>query len=218
MESLRGQPSLELGVKVVRVAGLDQADHQLDGGGRGALFVRYYVPAGDGRRRLRVDTREVPFPCGCGGGDPSWGDLVRFERWGAERGAAPGGAGIAFELRWRPRPSSPSGLAAALLGAAGTRRRRASRVLARAELAWPEDAAAERWLALSPAGRELGGGKAPRLLVEVSTVRAAAAGGGAKGMKRPRCRNECCGAGERCGQCGWVGNEEDMFLAATFSH
>ena len=48
MESVRGQPSLELGVKVVRVAGLDPADQRLEGGG--ALFVRYYVPAGDGRR------------------------------------------------------------------------------------------------------------------------------------------------------------------------
>jgi hypothetical protein len=223
MDSLRcGQPSLELGVKVVRVVSLDPADHhQLDGGG---LFVRYYVPAGDGRRRLRVDTREV----GVGGaGDPFWGDLVRFERWGGERGAAaaaPGGstAGIAFELRWRPRPSSASGLAAALLGAAGARRRRASRVLARAELAWPEDTAAattERWLALSPApGPELRGAKAPKLLVEVSTVRAAAAGGEGKGVKRHGCKNECCSAGDRCGQCGWVGSEEDMFLAATFSH
>ncbi|PAN38473.1 hypothetical protein PAHAL_7G174300 [Panicum hallii] len=220
MESLCGQPSLELGVKVVRVAGLDLADHRLEGGG--ALFVRYYVPAGDGRRRLRVDTREVP----CGGGDPFWGELARFERWGylpsaagaAATGsttpAAPGGGGIAFELRWRPRPSS--GLAA-LLGA-GARRRRPSRVLARAELAWPEDAASpERWLTLSPAaGRELGGRKAPRLLVEVSTVRTAVAGGGGKGARKPGGASGCCSAGERCGQCGWVGSEEDMFLAATF--
>ncbi|CAL5068188.1 unnamed protein product [Urochloa decumbens] len=220
MERLCGQPSLELGVKVVRVAGLDLADHHLDAAG-GTFFVRYYVPAGDGRRRLRVDTREVQ----CAPADgPFWDELARFERWGAAA-AAPGGAGIAFELRWRPRPPSSSGLAAALLGA-GTRRpwRPSSRVLARAELAaWPEDAAAERCLALVPAGRELGGRcKAPRLLVEVTTViRAVVAPGG--GVQQGRVKthgggvNECCGAGERCGQCGWVGSEEDMFLAATFA-
>ncbi|CAL5016618.1 unnamed protein product [Urochloa decumbens] len=220
---LCGQPSLELGVKVVRVAGLDPADHHLEAGG-GTLFVRYYVPVGDGRRRLRVDTREVP--CSAGGDDdgPFWGELARFERWGSAA-AAPGGPGIAFELRWRPRPSSSSVLAAALLGG-GARRpwRASSRVLARAELAaWPEDAAAERWLALVPAGRELGGRcKAPRLLVEVTTViRAVVAPGG--GVQQGRVKthgggvNECCGAGERCGQCGWVGSEEDMFLAATFA-
>ncbi|RLM73746.1 uncharacterized protein C2845_PM15G10340 [Panicum miliaceum] len=224
MESLRGQqPSLELGVKVVRVAGMDPADHRLEGGG--TLFVRYYVPAGDGRRRLRVDTREVP--CGAGG-DPFWGELARFERWGdppsaagaaAARStpaaaAAPAVGGIAFELRWRPRPSS-SGLAA-LLGA-GARRRRPSRVVARAELAWPEGAAAERWLTLSlSAGRELGGRKAPGLLVEVSTVRAAVTGDGGKGARKPGSASGCCSAGKCCGQCGWVGSEEDMFLAATF--
>ncbi|OEL32250.1 hypothetical protein BAE44_0006729 [Dichanthelium oligosanthes] len=210
MESLCGQPSLELGVKVVRVAGLDAADTQLEGGG--TLFVRYYVPAGDGRRRLRVDTREAP----CAGDHLAWGELARFERWGSDRAAAaaPGGGKIEFELRWRPRPSS-SGLAA-LLGAGA--RRRASRVLARAELAWPEHAVAaesERWLTLAPAGRELSGCKAPRLLVEVNTV---VAGGEVKGaMRKPGGANDCCGAGERCGQCGWVGSEEDMFLAATFS-
>ncbi|CAN6235219.1 unnamed protein product [Urochloa humidicola] len=231
MERSCGQPSLELGVRVVRVAGLD---HQPEGGG-GTLFVRYYVPAGDGRRRLRVDTREVPCAAGADDDGPFWGELARFERWGSAPGAAApvqaGGAGIiAFELRWRPRPSS-SGLAAALLGAgAGRRLRPSSRVLASAELAaWPdkEGAAAERWLALSPAaGRErlgVGMSKAPRLLVEVTTVVRAvvAAGGGVKGKgaKKPRggAINECCGAGERCGQCGWVGSEEDMFLAATFA-
>ncbi|KAG2572533.1 uncharacterized protein LOC120642266 [Panicum virgatum] len=227
MESVRGKPSLELGVKVVRVAVLDPADQRLEGGG--ALFVRYYVPAGDGRRRLRVDTREVPFGGGRDG-EPFWGELARFERWGdppsvaGAAAAAPERGGIAFELRWRPRPSSspPSGLAS-LLGA-GARRRRPSRALARAELAWPEDAASplERWLTLAPAaGRELGGRKAPRLLVEVSsTARAAVAGGGGGGMGATRPVGAsglcCCSAGDRCGQCGWVGSEEDMFLAATF--
>ncbi|CAN6239686.1 unnamed protein product [Urochloa humidicola] len=222
MERLCGRPSLELGIRVVRVAGLDPADHQLEGSG-GTLFVRYYVPAGDGRRRLCVDTREVP--CAAGGGDvdgPFWGELARFERWGSSApGAAATGPAIAFELRWRPRPSLSSGLAAALLGAGG--RRPASRVLARADLeAWPAEGAAakERWLALAPAGRrELAGAgsKAPRLLVGVSAV-FVPGGEGKNRVKKPGGgASECCGAGERCGQCGWVGNEEDMFLAATFA-
>ncbi|KAL6652629.1 hypothetical protein ACP70R_011554 [Stipagrostis hirtigluma subsp. patula] len=203
MASLRGQPSLDFGVKVVRVAGLG-ADHlqSMEGG---SLFVRYCVPAGDGRRRLRVDTREVPC-AGCG--DASWGELARFERWGCAAAAA----GLAFELRWRP-PAAPSAGLSALLG------RRPSRVLARAELAWrdvetSQAPAAERWLPLSPAGRELGVCKqAPRLLVEVRIVRAAAGDevmeqGRSGGVADERCS---------CGECGWVGSEEDMFLAATFS-
>ncbi|KAL6845880.1 hypothetical protein ACP4OV_024455 [Aristida adscensionis] len=232
------QPSLEFGVKVVRVAGLEPAGRE-----GGTLFVRYYVPAGDGRRRLRVDTREVP--CGGGGGDAFWGELARFERWGgcgaagAEAGAvglagggrapaAPGG-GLVFELRWRPR-TPPSGLAALLGTATGRLGRRPSRVLARAALAWRDVAAdgvaaasqapAERWLTLSPEGRGLAGGcKAPRLLVEVKIIRAAA--GGEVTVKRPGAGgvmdDERCSGGECCGECGWVGSEDDMFLAATFS-
>ncbi|XP_066346862.1 uncharacterized protein [Miscanthus floridulus] len=205
-------PSLELGVRVVRVDGLEQ--EQLEERGGGSLFLRYYVPAGDGRRRLRVDTREVPC---AGDGDLRWGELARFQRWGG--GGAAGG--IAFELRWRPRPSSSSGLVAALLGAGGARVRPSSRVLARAELPWADVSSAaaaqpaERWLTLSQVGRELRGCKAPKLLVEVKAVRHAAvastertSGGG---------MTQCCRAAERCGQCGWVGSEEDMFLAATFS-
>jgi hypothetical protein len=224
------QPSLEFGVKVVRVSGMDM-------GRGGALFVRYYVPVGDGARRLRVDTREVT----CDAGDAFWGELVRFERCGllgaavapTAGGAAPAaglkpalGGGIMFELRWRPPPSA--GLLAALLGTTGKGRKRppSSRVLARAELAWQDVAAAsklaaERWLTLSPAaGREMRGCKALKLVVEVDITRAVAgddhlgarerkAGGGGVG--------ECCSASEYCGQCGWVGSEEDMFLAATFS-
>ncbi|XP_066350276.1 uncharacterized protein [Miscanthus floridulus] len=211
MARLRVQPpSLELGVRVVRVDGLEQ--EQLEERG-GSLFLRYYVPAGDGRRRLRVDTREVP----CAGADLRWGELARFEHWGGQPTTAAGG--IVFELRWRPRPSSSSGLVAALLGAGGARLRPSSRVLARAELPWADVSSsssqpAERWLALSQVGRELGGCKAPKLLVEVKAVHAAVAGtertsGG--GM------TQCCRAAQRCGQCGWVGSEEDMFLAATFS-
>ncbi|TVT98253.1 hypothetical protein EJB05_56473, partial [Eragrostis curvula] len=218
MAGLWAQPSLEFGVKVVRVAGLEPV-----GGGGGTLFVRYYVPAGDGTRRLRVDTREVP--CGSSCGDAFWGELARFERW--DRGAAGApvvGGGIVFELRWRPPARPSSGLAAALLRTAGKGGRPSSRVLARAELPWQDAAASskpavERWLTLSPACRELGGCKAPKLLVEVDIVHAVAsehheataqrkAGGGV---------GACCSAGERCGQCGWVGSEEDMFLAATFS-
>ena len=68
-----------------------------------------------------------------------------------------------------------------------------------------------------PAGRGLGGRKTPGLLVEVSAARAAVAGGGGKGAREPGgASGGCCSAGERCGQCGWVGSEEDMFLAATF--
>ncbi|KAF8703316.1 hypothetical protein HU200_032113 [Digitaria exilis] len=215
MEGSRGQPGLELSVRIVKAAGLDHQEN--GGGGGGALFVRYYVPAGDGRRRLRVDTREVAT---CDGGDTChWGELARFERWGSP--AAAGGA-IAFELRWRPRRPS-SGLAALLVGSGAGRP--SSRVLARGELAWPDQGAAaavaeERWLVLSPAGSGVRGCKAPRLLVQVdASVRAA--GDQVKGvtMRGPGVRSdECCGAGERCGQCGWVGNEEDMFLAATFAH
>jgi hypothetical protein len=209
-------PSLELNVRVVGVEGLEQ--EQLERGG-GGLFLRYYVPAGggDGRRRLRVDTREAP----CGGA-LRWGELARFERWGGG-GAARPAPPIAFELRWRlPRPSA-SGLAALLSLGTGARAR-PSRVLARAELPWADVASAassqpaERWLTLSPVGRELRGRKAPRLLVEVEAVHAVAAdhqvaerAPGAGGAMA-----ECCRAGERCGQCGWVGSEEDMFLAATF--
>ena len=73
MARLRVQPpSLELGVRVVRVDGLEQEQLEEQGG---SLFLRYYVPAGDGRRRLRVDTREVP----CAGADLRWGELARFE-------------------------------------------------------------------------------------------------------------------------------------------
>jgi hypothetical protein len=208
-------PSLELGVRVVRVDGLEQ--EQLEERGGGSLFLRYYVPAGDGRRRLRVDTREVP----CGAGDLRWGELARFERWGGGQPAAASAAagGIAFELRWRPRPSS--GLAAALLGAGGARVRPSSRVLARAELPWADVSAsssqpAERWLALSQVGRELRGCKAPKLLVE---VKAAVHGAAVAATERTPGggMTQCCRAAERCGQCGWVGSEEDMFLAATFS-
>ncbi|XP_062224794.1 uncharacterized protein LOC133923526 [Phragmites australis] len=205
MASLWEQPSLEFGVKVVRAAGLEAADQrQLEEGG--TLFVRYYVPAGDGRRRLRVDTREVPRGGG-DAGDAFWGELARFERWGA---GAPGG-GVVFELRWRPRPSS--GLAA-LLGAGN--RRRPSRVLARAELAWRDVSLppAERWLTLSPASRELAGCKAPKLLVEVETIHSVAS---EVAERKSGGTRDCCSAGECCGQCGWIGNEEDMFLAATFS-
>ena len=68
-----------------------------------------------------------------------------------------------------------------------------------------------------PARRGLGGRKTPGLLVEVSAARAAVAGGGGKGAREPGGASGCCcSAGERCGQCGWVGSEEDMFLAATF--
>lgn len=228
MAGLWAPPSLEFGLKVVKVSGLD-----MDSGG--SLFVRYYVPAGDGTRRLRVDTREVA----CAGGEAFWGELARFERWGSGAAVAPAagsalasappGGGIAFELRWRPPPSSSSGMLAAFLGTATGKGRRqpSSRVLARAELAWHDAAAsskppAERWLTLSPAaGRDLGAcKKAPKLLVEVDIVRAAVASSDheAKTVRRAGGVDTCCSAGEYCGQCGWVGNEEDMFLAATFSH
>lgn len=52
----------------------------------GSLFVRYYVLVGDGRRRLRMATREVP----CGGGDLVWGEhMLRALGWWwqAHRGA-----------------------------------------------------------------------------------------------------------------------------------
>lgn len=213
-------PSLELSVRVVRVDGLEQ-EHLEERGG--SLFLRYYVPAGDGRRRLRVDTREVPC-----GGDLRWGELARFERWGgghqpaatATAPAAAAAGAIVFELRWRPRPSSSSGLAAALLGAAGALVRPSSRVLARAELPWADvssasQPAAERWLTLSRVGRELAGCKAPKLLVEVKAV---GHGDVAAERRTPGGgMTACCRAAERCGQCGWVGSEEDMFLAATFS-
>lgn len=211
-------PSLELNVRVVGVEGLEQEQQERGGGG---IFLRYYVPAGggDGRRRLRVDTREVPC-----GGDLRWGgELARFERRGGSSGtggAAPA-AGIAFELRWRPRPSS-SGLAA-LLGAGARARRPSSRLLARAELPWADVSSsrpAERWLSLSQVGRELGGCKAPKLLVEAEAVHAVAGAQVTTGSTPGGVPPECCRAGERCGQCGWIGfgSEEDMFLAATFSH
>ncbi|KQJ82926.1 uncharacterized protein LOC100843128 [Brachypodium distachyon] len=200
------KPSLEFDVKVVRVSGVEA---RLEG----SLFVRYYVPAGDGRRRIRVDTREVP----CGDDiDVFWGELVRFELLAGGDGAAPGK--VAFELRWRPRAPS-SGLAAFL----GTGGRPSSRVLARAELAVASGAAksTESWLRLSPASRELrGGGKAPKLLVEVKVAHAVAAAADRVANMKARslgCVSECCSGGERCGSCGWVGTEEDMFLAATFT-
>ncbi|KAF7009450.1 hypothetical protein CFC21_023987 [Triticum aestivum] len=208
MPTLWRQPSLEFDVKVVRVAGVEA---RLEGG----LFVRYYVPAGDGRRRIRVDTREVP--CGAGGDDVLWGERVRFQL-AANGGAVASPVKVAFELRWRPRSSS-SGLAAFL----GTGRGRpSSRVLARADHALStgaESASAESWLRLSPAGRELGGGcKAPKLLAEVKVVHAvAAADRVAVQARKFGGVNECCRGGERCGSCGWVGTEDDMFLAATFT-
>ncbi|XP_020154971.1 uncharacterized protein [Aegilops tauschii subsp. strangulata] len=206
MATLWRQPSLEFDVKVVRVAGVEA---RLEGG----LFVRYYVPSGDRRRRIRVDTREVP--CGAGGDDVLWGERVRFQLAG-NGGAVAAPGKVAFELRWRPRPSS-SGLAAFL----GTGRP-SSRVLAGAELALSaraKSASEESWLRLSPAGRELGGGcKAPKLLVEVKVVHAvAAADRVAVQARKFGGVNECCRGGERCGSCGWVGTEEDMFLAATFT-
>uniref|UniRef100_A0ACD5UR77 Uncharacterized protein n=1 Tax=Avena sativa TaxID=4498 RepID=A0ACD5UR77_AVESA len=208
------QPSLEFDVKVSRVAGVEA---RLEGG----LFVRYYVPAGDGRRRIRVDTREVPCGGAAGSGDVFWGELVRFQLAssngdGAVAVAAPGK--VAFELRWRPRPST-SGLAAFL----GTGRP-SSRVLARSELAvaTKPSASTETWLRLSPAGRRLGGEcKAPKLLVEVKVVHGAFAAAGHVAVKARKSGggvNECCHGGESCRSCAWVGTEEDMFLAATFTH
>uniref|UniRef100_A0A0D9W5Q6 Uncharacterized protein n=1 Tax=Leersia perrieri TaxID=77586 RepID=A0A0D9W5Q6_9ORYZ len=208
------QPGVEFEVKVVRVAGVEARPE----GGGGGLFVRYYVPVGDGKRRIRVDTREVP----CGGGeeegagDAFWGELVRFERLGG--GGAVGG--VVFELRWRPRRRS----SLAFLGTG----RPSSRVLARGELAaCGEDvvavaplASSGTWLRLSPACRELGVCKAPKLLVEVRTIRAAADDGSCGAVKARPLRggvNHCCSGGERCAQCGWIGTEEDMFLAATFT-
>jgi hypothetical protein len=208
MAILWRQPSLEFDVKVVRVAGIEA---RLEG----SLFVRYYVPAGDGRRRIRVDTREVP--CGGPGDDVFWGELVRFQLAGNGQGAAVAAPGkVAFELRWRPRPST-FGLAA-LLGTG----RPSSRVLARTELAVAtKSASTESWLRLLPAGRELGGGcKAPKLLVEVKVVHGAIAAAGNMAVKARKSGgvNECCRGGESCPSCGWVGTEEDMFLAATFPH
>jgi hypothetical protein len=205
MATMWRQPSLEFDVKVSRVVGIEA---RLEG----SLFVRYYVPAGDGRRRIRVDTREVPC-----GGDVFWGELVRFQLAGNNGAAVAAPGKVAFELRWRPRPST-SGLAA-LLGTG----RPSSRVLARAELAVAaKSASTESWLSLSPVGRELGGGcKAPKLLVEVKIVHGAVAAAGNMAVKARRSRggvNECCHGGESCRSCGWVGTEEDMFLAATFTH
>uniref|UniRef100_A0ACD5UC78 Uncharacterized protein n=1 Tax=Avena sativa TaxID=4498 RepID=A0ACD5UC78_AVESA len=205
MATLWRQPSLEFDVKVSRVAGVEA---RLEG----SLFVRYYVPAGDGRKRIRVDTREVSA-----GGDVFWGELVRFQLAGNNDGGAVAAPGkVAFELRWRPRPST-SGLAAFL----GTGRP-TSRMLARAELALgAKSASTESWLRLSPAGRELGGGcKAPKLLVEVKILHGAVAAAGqvaSKARKSAGGLNECCRGGESCRGCRWVGTEEDMFLAATFT-
>ncbi|CAM0904382.1 unnamed protein product [Alopecurus aequalis] len=206
MATLSRQPSLEFDVKVLRVAGVEA---RLEG----SLFVRYYVPAGDGRRRIRVDTREVP--CGGPGDDVFWGELVRFQLSGKDGAAVAAPDKVAFELRWRPG-SSTSGLAAFL----GTGRP-SSRVLARADLAIAaKSASTESWLRLSPLSRELDGGcKAPKLLVEVRVVNTVAAAGhvAVKARKFGGGVNECCGGGERCSSCGWVGTEEDMFLAATFT-
>ncbi|XP_052153368.1 uncharacterized protein LOC127771492 [Oryza glaberrima] len=217
------QPGVELEVKVVRVAGVEARPEGGGGGGGGGLFVRYYVPAGDGKRRIRVDTREVP----CGGGDGEedgafWGELARFERRGGGAPASVGG--VVFELRWRPRRRSP-----AFLGMLGNGRP-SSRVLARGELACQDDAAAavtpapassgSTWLRLSPACRELSGCKAPKLLVEVRMIHAADNYGAVKATRSLGGVNHhyCCSDGERCAQCGWIGTEEDMFLAATFTH
>uniref|UniRef100_A0ACD5V799 Uncharacterized protein n=1 Tax=Avena sativa TaxID=4498 RepID=A0ACD5V799_AVESA len=207
MATLWRQPSLEFDVKVSRATGVEARPE-------GGLFVRYYVPAGDGRRRIRVDTREVP--CG-GSGDVFWGELARFQLAG-DNGAVAAPGKVAFELRWRPRPST-SGLAAFL----GTGRP-SSRVLARAELAVAAKSASatESWLRLSPAGRGLGAGcKAPKLLVEVKIVHGAVASAGHVAVKAKKSGggvNDCCRGGESCRSCAWVGTEEDMFLAATFTH
>lgn len=208
MATLWRQPSLEFDVKVVRVAGVEA---RLEG----SLFVRYYVPAGDGKRRIRVDTREVPCG-GATGGDVFWGELVRFQLAGNNGNAVAAPGKVAFELRWRPRPST-SGLSA-LLGTG----RPSSRVLARAELAVAAKSATstESWLRLSPAGRELDSGcKAPKLLVEVKVVHGAVAAAGHTVVKASKSGgvNECCHGGESCRSCAWVGTEEDMFLAATFA-
>ncbi|KAL5216610.1 hypothetical protein ABZP36_008011 [Zizania latifolia] len=208
---------LELEVKVVRVAGVEAA--RLDGGG---LFVRYYVPAGDGRRRLRVDTREVPCGGGEGAGDAFWGELACFERRGG-CAAAPSVGGVVFELRWRPRrPSAAGGMA--LLGI-GTGRP-SSRLLARGQLACPTvstttlASSSGTWLRLTPTSRELGGGcKAPKLLVKVRMIHAPAAENYGAAKTRPLGgADHCCSDSQRCDQCGWIGTEEDMFLAATFTH
>ncbi|XP_006652355.1 uncharacterized protein LOC102706374 [Oryza brachyantha] len=210
---------VEFEVKVVRVAGVEAAP---DGRG-GGLFVRYYVPVGDGRRRIRVDTREVP--CDGGSGDAFWGELARFERRGGGGGGAREsvGGGVVFQLRWRPRrrPLAFLGLGVGRTG------RPSSRVLARGELTvspaastTPAPASSGTWLRLSPACRELSGCKAPKLLVELSVNHVAADNYGAVKTGSPGggVNQHCCSDGERCGQCGWIGTEEDMFLAATFTH
>ncbi|KAG8082149.1 hypothetical protein GUJ93_ZPchr0014g46575 [Zizania palustris] len=209
---------LELEVKVVRVAGVEVA--RLDEGG---LFVRYYVPAGDGRRRLRVDTREVPCGGEEGAGDSFWGELACFESRGGGA-VAPSVGGVVFELRWRPRRRPSAGGGMAFLGI-GTGRP-SSRLLARGELACHTIStttpalSSGTWLRLSPASRELGGGcKAPKLLVEVRMIHAPSAENYGAPKTRPLGgADHCCSDGERCDQCGWIGTEEDMFLAATFTH
>ncbi|KAL5214321.1 hypothetical protein ABZP36_003473 [Zizania latifolia] len=216
------QPGVQFEVKVVRVAGVEAA--RLEGGD--GLFVRYYVPAGDGRRRLRVDTREVPCGDGGGSGDAFWGELARFER----SGGAPSVGGIVLELRWRPRlPSAAGGMAFLGIGTG----RPSSRVLARGELACQDvvvtssavsttttPASSGTWLRLSPASRELGGGcKPPKLLVEVRMIHAPVAENyGAVKARSLGGVDQYCRGGERCDQCGWIATEEDMFLAATFTH
>ncbi|KAF0890357.1 hypothetical protein E2562_002756 [Oryza meyeriana var. granulata] len=219
------QPGVEFEVKVVRVAGVEARPE-----GGGGLFVRYYVPAGDGRRRIRVDTREVPCGDGeeAGPGDAFWGELALFERRGG--GVLSVGGGVVFELRWRPRRRS-----SAFLGMGNGRP--SSRVLARGELACHDDvavtsttsttqapASSGTWLRLSPACHELSGCKAPKLLVEPRVIHGAVAGapaadkhGAVKARSLGIVNQYCCSDGERCAQCGWIGTEDDMFLAATFT-
>ncbi|ONK74034.1 uncharacterized protein A4U43_C03F2110 [Asparagus officinalis] len=153
----------------------------------GKLFIRYYVYVGGGRR-VRIDTREVPSA----GEDPHWGEESSLEC------AVPSNPvkkairerGVLFELRWR-RDESCFGMKAK------------SKMLGRAEAAW-EDALVEKRVSFAMRSplTVTEGCKPPTLLVRM-------------GIKVRDLELREKHKGCDCEGCGWIGSEEDMFVAAT---
>lgn len=156
----------------------------------GKLFIRYYVYIGGGRR-IRIDTREISSAS-----DPHWDEKSSLECVVPSNSVKKAicAHNVVFELRWR-RDKSCFGMKAK------------SKVLGRAEVAW-EDMLVEKRVSFVMENplRVTEGCKPPSLLVRMGIkVRDLELR-----EKRREKHKEC-----NCESCGWIGSEEDMFVAAT---
>ena len=165
----------------------------------GKLFIRYYVYAGRGRR-IRIDTREILSTC-----DAHWDEQssLECEVASGSRKEAICAHNVVFELRWRR--SKPFFF--------GTKAK--SKLLGRGEVAW-EDVSG---LGGVPVEKRVGfitkkpvpEGEKPSMLVVRMGIRVRDLEVREKRtVVHEMGSNEC-----KCESCGWVGSEEDMFLAAN---